>query len=81
MAHTFPVGSFQMAVQGGCAQMEQGRGNQSDLGDTDQCPGGMRVLECVGRVPGREGALQKRESRTMQRYPFESLPECQPAHV
>lgn len=31
MAHTFPVGSFQMVVQEGRAQMEQGRGNQSDL--------------------------------------------------
>lgn len=31
MAHTFPVGSFQMALQGGHAQMEQGRGNQLDL--------------------------------------------------
>lgn len=31
MVHTFPVGSFQMVVQGGRAQMEQGRGNWLDL--------------------------------------------------
>lgn len=73
MAHTLPVGSFQTAVQGprwsreGKPTGSEERQEISVLGE--------KVLEFAGPEYWGGGSLQRKGSRTPQRYSFDALPE------
>lgn len=60
-----------------------GAGKQKPAGSEEthtSVLGRMRALELWAEYLGRRSCAEK-GARTVQRYPFESLPECHSAHV